>query len=117
MMMACCTAEPKPDAPQLVAAVPEVAPVVEAPAPPPPPVVTVAELTPYFASEPLQQAVADFEGGRNEAAAKAFAEGADTLSDPDAARAARFMALLAYHDAGVYDPTAQRLEGMATSGR
>lgn len=110
-----CGPEPKPDAPPVANVIPQPAPAL-LPTPSPPPVVevTVNDLVPYFEGTDLRGALEDFRAGRNAAAAVAFEAAATTLKDPDAARAAGFMALLAHHDAGQCDPTTSRLEAMAT---
>lgn len=110
-----CGPEPKPDPAPIANVIPQPAPTLSpVVARPPPPKVTVNDLAPYFDGEALRGALADFRAGRNVAAAVAFEAASKTLEDPDAARAAGFMALLAHHDAGQCDPTATRLESMAT---
>jgi soluble lytic murein transglycosylase len=105
-------------APQVAAA-----PLPPAPAPPPPapaaPIVetlrTVADLGPYFTDPAIRAAVDDFEAGNNNPAARALEALADAEPATATGRAARFVALLARHDGGVFDPTAARLEAMATA--
>ncbi|MCB9727942.1 MAG: transglycosylase SLT domain-containing protein [Deltaproteobacteria bacterium] len=113
-----------------VAAPPPPPVVAAAPAPPPEPpaapapaapaaplterLETVADLTPYFTEPELRAAVDDFEAGRNHPAARALEALADAEPDTPRGRAARFVALLARHDGGVFDPTAAGLEEMAT---
>ena len=77
------------------------------------PQVSVDTLTPYFTSPALRQALDDFRAGRNSAAARAFSQGALDMDAPEPKRAARFMALLAAHDAGSCDASADALELMA----
>ena len=110
-----CGPEPKPDPPPVANVIGKAAtPVTPASPPtPPPPKVKVSDLVPYFQGEALEAAVADFQSGRNAAAAKAFEGAAKTLEDPDAKRAATFMSLLARHDAGQCDPAVAQLEKMA----
>lgn len=73
----------------------------------------VHELTSYFRTPETQAALEAFDEGRNNDAARAFEVFAEARPDSAEGRAARFMALLARHDGGVYDPTATRLEAMA----
>ncbi len=122
-VVACCAAEAVPDQPMMAAAVPAAHRTVNAAAQPAAPAAapvvattpSVRDLSAYFTSPTLRKAVEQFRDGRNNAAAKAFEAVTTKDSDEETARAARFMALLARHDGGVFDPTAARLEAMAES--
>ncbi|PKN56691.1 MAG: hypothetical protein CVU56_14835 [Deltaproteobacteria bacterium HGW-Deltaproteobacteria-14] len=73
----------------------------------------VDALGPYFAAPPLAEALANYLAGENASAARVFAAFAEASPDDVRARPARFMALLALHDAGEATPTATDLEAMA----
>ena len=113
-LVSACGPAPSPAPPPLANTIPVVTEPPPPPPPPPPPTVTIDTLTPYFEGEALRGAVSDFREGKNAKAAKAFEAHAEGLESEDARRAARFMALLAHHDAGSCDPTAERLEAMAS---
>lgn len=110
-------------APVAAEAAPRVAaaPRPPAPKPPPPPppapvtetLRTVDDLAPYFADPAVRAAVEDYEAGNNHPAARALEALADAEPATATGRAARFVALLARHDGGVFDPTAAQLEVMA----
>lgn len=92
-------------------------PALPAPAPPPAPIVetlrSVDDLGTYFTDPAIHAAVDAFEAGNNNPAAHVLEGLADAEPDTATGRAARFVALLARHDGGVFDPTAARLEAMA----
>ena len=75
----------------------------------------VDSLTPWLDTPALQSAVEDFQAGRNHPAARALEAAAAAEPGSERGRAAAFLALLARHDGGVYDPTAERLEALALS--
>lgn len=113
-LMACGSA-PKPESPPPVTTLRPPIPKLDEEARPALPKVSVDTLTPYFEAPALRQALDDFRAGRNIAAMKAFQSGAQDLEDPDAKRAAEFMALLAAHDAGECAASVAPLEDMASS--
>ena len=67
---------------------------------------------PYFTIPPLKEALGAFLEGRNREAAQAFEAYAIREQGPRVLPA-RFLSLLAWHDAGVTDPTAQDLEALS----
>ena len=75
----------------------------------------VADLKPWFTDAESAAAVADFSAGRNHPAARVFEAIAEREAGNGRGRAAQFLALLARHDGGVFDPTAERLEALAES--
>ncbi|MEZ4269784.1 MAG: transglycosylase SLT domain-containing protein [Myxococcota bacterium] len=111
-------AAPTPPAAQPQVAAAPVAP-PPPPAPPPAPIVetlrTVDDLKPYFTDPAIHAAVDEFEAGNNNSAARVLEGLADAEPATAVGRAARFVALLARHDGGVFDPTAERLEAMASA--
>ena len=67
----------------------------------------------YFEETTLAKAVDLFKQGKNHEAAKRLERFVSTHSDHPSTKAARFLALLARHDGGVYAPTAKRLAQLA----
>ncbi len=100
-------ARPEPRAPSAVTDAVQPTPSAEA-APP-----AVHDLQPYFQAPPLSEALADFQAGRNAQAADRFEAFVAGSPDDPRARPARFMGLLARHDAGQFLPAAEQLEAMA----
>ena len=121
-VVACCTAKPPtqpPSPPQGTrASAPDVAgATAHEPAQPGDPAAQAGgmdAMAPFFTEAPLARALDDFHVGRNLEAANAFeAFCLDRTGDPRV-EPARLVALLARHDAGIFDPTAAELEALAS---
>jgi soluble lytic murein transglycosylase len=68
---------------------------------------------PYFGIAPLDQAIKAFHAGKNSEAARLFESYIRDKEEGPRILPARFLSLLAWHDAGVTDPTASDLEALA----
>ena len=74
---------------------------------------TVDQLDPYFVDATTMGAVSDFLAGRNLASARVMTRVADQHGDNPTGRAARLLALLSQHDAGMHNAAAPGLERFA----
>ena len=73
----------------------------------------VDQLGPYFVEATTSGAVRDFLAGRNLASARVMTRVADQHGDSPTGRAARLLALLSQHDAGMHNTAAPALERFA----
>jgi soluble lytic murein transglycosylase len=78
-----------------------------------PPSLQARRWQPYFGIAPLDEAIKAFHAGKNSQAARLFESYIRKKEEGPRILPARFLSLLAWHDAGVTDPTAGDLETLA----